>query len=285
MTERKKISFNYLLERWRFRYRLFILNEKTLENVFHVNLSRFTAFWLFFGAFVVLFVLISLLILHSPVKHFLPGASDVTIRRDLIEEVAKIDSLSRHIYLQDLQLKSMKNIMEGSVSSDTVMDKPHEISVEKWKEIADTKSEREQQFLKDYEADFMGNISQREILDVKNKNRFIAPALGNIAKDNDKGSNLKGVVLSGKNGQAILATASGTIVSSTNMFDGYVVVIQHKDGYVSVYKNLPGVLKGVGESVSASEPISIFERAQTSITTFEIWQDGTPIDPRELISF
>jgi hypothetical protein len=284
-------KFSNFLERQKFRYRLFILNEKTLEDVFHIELSRFTAFSAFFGAVIVLFILISLLILYSPVRHFLPGMSSVTIRSELTEEAVKIDSLSKHIYLLDLQLKSMKNIIDGSISPDTIPARPKDIDVIQWKELAETRSEREQEFRKNYEESIISQAAQNTPQNVGIKPLFVSPISGSVVveKPQNTGS-INGVVLAGKSQQPVLATASGRVIlSEHNIENTHIISIQHKDGYVSVYKNAGKPLKNIGDDVQYSEPIAILSGSKSDknvpLLIFELWQNGKAINPKTLINF
>ena len=65
----KKRDFKTTLEHWKFKYKLSILNEKTLEEVLRIRLSRLTVFIYCSLALVVVLFLMSALILFSPLKY------------------------------------------------------------------------------------------------------------------------------------------------------------------------------------------------------------------------
>jgi hypothetical protein len=285
-----KSKFANFLERLKFHYKLIILDGKTLEKVFHIELSRFTAFSAFLGAVAVLFILISLLILYSPMRHFLPGMSSVTIRSELTEEVVKIDSLSKHIYLQDLQLKSMKNIIGGSISLDTIPARPKSVKINQWKELAETRLATEQEFRRRYEESIVNQAPQNISQNTENKPLFTSPILGSIVEKPKNVVATSGVVLAGKTQQPILATASGRIIlTEHNIENTYTILIQHKEGYVSVYKNVGKLFKNIGDEVLHFEPIAMFNPANADknapLLIFELWQNGKAINPKTLINF
>ena len=270
--------------RWRFTYKLLILNEKTLEEVFKVKLSRFSAFMYFCAALVVVFALMSVLIIFTPVKHFLPGFSDISVRSNLTNEVIKIDSLANHIRLQNVQMQAIKNIISGTVPLDSLPQK-QDISTEKWEELASKKSKLELKFIEEYEkGEYYYPSVSREKTAVKPK-LFSSPIFGEIIKEFDSSS--KGIEIAVKAGQRVSAIGAGTVIfSSFSLEYGYFIAIQHDNGYVSIYKNMSQMLKNVGETVVTGEAIAIIDSKKTPVTLiFELWQNGKAINPEEIIIF
>jgi len=275
----KKTKKNDTMKRWRFTYKFLIVNEKTLEEVFNLKLSRLTAVTYFCATLVVVFALMSVFIIYTPVKHFLPGFSDVSLRSNLTKEIIKIDSLANHIYLQDMQIQVMKNIISGAVPTDSIPEK-QEITLEKWEELASKKSKYEQKFIEEYEsgANYYPSVSQEKTA-IRTK-LFSSPALGKILKNFNETK--VGIEIVVKLGQSISAVGAGTIIFLSYTLDnGYFVVIQHDNGYISVYKNLSKTLKDVGENVVTGEAIAVVN----STFTFEIWQNGKAINPEEIVIF
>jgi len=272
--------------RWRFTYKLLIFNEKTLEEVFNVRLSRFTAFLYFCAALVVVFGLMSMLIMFTPIKHFLPGSSDISVRSNLTGEIVKIDSLSKHIILQDMQIQAMKNIISGTVPFDSIIESKN-ISPEKWEHFADEKSKLEQKFVEEYENDdyFYPSVL-RDKGAVKTK-LFSAPAFGEIVEKFDKTQT--GIKIAVKSGQNVLAVGAGAVIFSAFTLDnGYFMAIQHDNGYISIYKNLSQITKNVGENVATGEVIAVVSSAKNnvpSVLSFEIWHNGKPVNPEDIVIF
>jgi len=275
------------LSRWRFTYKLLIVNEKTLEEVFNLKMSRLTAVTYFCATLVVVFALMSVFIMYTPVKHFLPGFSDISVRTNLTREVIKIDSLANYIRLQDMQIQSMKNIIAGTIPIDSVP-KKQEITPEKWEELASKKLKFEQKFIEEYEKgeNYYPAVTQEKTV-IKPK-LFSSPILGEIIKNFFQTQN--GIEIAAKSRQSVLAIGAGTIIfSSYTLENGYSIAVQHNNGYISIYKNLFKPLKSIGENVVSGEAIALFgsEKIKKTPETFifEIWQNGKAINPEEIVIF
>jgi murein DD-endopeptidase MepM/ murein hydrolase activator NlpD len=70
---------------------------------------------------------------------------------------------------------------------------------------------------------------------------------------------------------------------------GYVIGVQHAGNFFSLYKHNSALLKKEGDLVKAGEPIAIIGQSGELTTGphlhFELWFNGTPINPKDYISF
>ena len=88
----------------------------------------------------------------------------------------------------------------------------------------------------------------------------------------------------------IKSVAIGTVVLAEWTSDtGYVVVIKHNHGLLSVYKHNSTIEKSQGDIVQAGEVIA-FAGNSGELSTgyhlhFELWIDGYPVDPTNFIDF
>ncbi|MDP3441995.1 MAG: M23 family metallopeptidase, partial [Ignavibacteria bacterium] len=99
-----------------------------------------------------------------------------------------------------------------------------------------------------------------------------------------------GVDIVAKSNEAIKSALEGTVVYADWTLDkGYVIGIQHSGTFFSVYKHNSVLLKKEGEFVRAGEPIAISGESGEMSTGphlhFELWLNGTPVNPEEFISF
>ncbi|GAB2846996.1 hypothetical protein GCM10027277_13760 [Pseudoduganella ginsengisoli] len=100
-----------------------------------------------------------------------------------------------------------------------------------------------------------------------------------------------GVDFSTPTGTPIKATDGGTVVASTNRYEGdkkygEVVVIEHPNGLRSLYAHLKERLVRVGDMVSAGELIGhsgMTGRSTGPHLHLEAFQDGKRIDPQNLL--
>ena len=70
---------------------------------------------------------------------------------------------------------------------------------------------------------------------------------------------------------------------------GNVIQVQHKNGFLSIYKHNELLLKEVGDRVVAGEAIALVGNTGKLSTGphlhFELWYKGVPVNPEEYIAF
>jgi lipoprotein NlpD len=86
----------------------------------------------------------------------------------------------------------------------------------------------------------------------------------------------------------IFASAGGYVVFASYTTEyGYSIIINHKDNYVTKYQHCASLLKREGDFVYQGEIIALSGNSGTESTGphlhFEIWKDGKPIDPLEIL--
>ncbi|MBW7936233.1 MAG: M23 family metallopeptidase [Flavobacteriales bacterium] len=99
-----------------------------------------------------------------------------------------------------------------------------------------------------------------------------------------------GVDIASKKNEAVKAVLNGTVVLSTWTSDaGYVMVVQHADQLISVYKHNAVLLKKTGALVKSGEPIAIIGNSGQHTTGphlhFELWHKGIPMNPERFMQF
>lgn len=93
-----------------------------------------------------------------------------------------------------------------------------------------------------------------------------------------------GVDVSTTRGESVYASADGAILSSEWTLNyGYVVKIQHADGYISVLKHMDRPLKTEGSVVRRGDLIGFVSNSGIISTGphlhVELWKDGVPLNP------
>ncbi|HET6756211.1 MAG TPA: peptidoglycan DD-metalloendopeptidase family protein [Burkholderiales bacterium] len=95
--------------------------------------------------------------------------------------------------------------------------------------------------------------------------------------------NAKGVDISGKAGQRVLATAAGKVVYSGSGLRGYgkLIIIKHNKTYLSAYAHNKEMLVKEGDSVTKGQKIAEMGNSDSSEVKlhFEIRKLGKPVDP------
>ncbi|GHU78557.1 peptidase M23 [Bacteroidia bacterium] len=283
-----KITSKEFWEKMRFEYKLSFLNENTLEEVFALRLSRLTSFIILFLFAVFLVTLTSFVIIKTPIRNYLPGYLDSDVRQEMIKNALQTDSLESELAIQSRYLDNIRAILRGEMKVDEV---PAIDSIRDARDIDLGKSKRTAQFVKSYEEEEKYTLNGvASTPSVGDKPMFYKPVKGMVSSTFDLRGRHYGIDIASTPSESVLATMKGTVIFTG--FDpnaGYVIQLQHPNGFVSVYKHNAKLLKSQGDTVSAGEVIALVGntgKLSTGIHLhFELWYDGKPVDPQEYINF
>ena len=119
---------------------------------------------------------------------------------------------------------------------------------------------------------------------------FFPPLSGLIIDEFNSNTKHFGIDLVAKEKTRISSVLDGTVVvSHWTSETGYVIVVQHKNDYLSQYKHNSVLLKKVGDFVLAGEHLAIIgnsgELSSGPHLHFELWHKGVPVNPKDYISF
>ena len=112
------------------------------------------------------------------------------------------------------------------------------------------------------------------------------PTAGKVIGNFNDGSN-KGVVIAGKMGQPVQASAAGRVIFSGTGIRGLgkLVVIRHNANYLSVYAHNNTLLVKEGQNVTKGQKIAEMGNSDSDQVKlhFEIRRQGKPVDPVKLL--
>lgn len=274
----------------KFKYNLILLNESTLEEVFRIKTSKLT-FSLALGIFTLFsFTLLSVIIFVTPLKHMLPGYADVSVREDVLIEAQRIDSLETLTQHNERQLLIIKNIIADNIKVDSIST-IDSTEIEKWNNLPLIAGTSEATFVKQYEEDNAFNVNGYENYNKSKKQDivFIAPAIGTINKKFEPNNGNYGITILCPPNTPILAPQNGhVILINYHPTQGYTIMIQHSDGYVSIFHQLDEKLCSIGTEVKVGEAIAFTSSKndkQYSQIQYELWYNGSAINPEDQIVF
>ncbi len=125
--------------------------------------------------------------------------------------------------------------------------------------------------------------------DKKSKSYYFSkPADSFISRGFDPERGHMGIDFVIKTGTPVFAAANGYVIfADYTTKDGYMIILNHNNGYISVYKHCSVLLKRVRETVLQGETIALSGNTGEISTgphlQFEIWKDGQPIDPKTVL--
>lgn len=271
----------------KFKYRLSIVNENTLEEVFSLYVSKLNGLSVLFSVLALLFVVTALLMVFTPLRNYLPGYMSNRLRADIVENALQADSLEQVAEKQRLYILNIQDIMAGKVNSDSVhsIDSLTEMRVDELMSM----TEREAEFRQQYEKSERYNLTAPQGVETIGQN-FYRPTRGILTSAFDADKRHLGVDIAANPNESVLATLAGTVIWSTySTQTGYVIALQHGKGVVTVYKHCGSLLKEEGEEVKAGEAIALVGNTGAESNGphlhFEMWHNGQAMDPEKYIVF
>lgn len=157
------------------------------------------------------------------------------------------------------------------------------------KEINDSAKVQKQNPLKKAEGNLFFILKRliENIQETVEDNFFIRPLNGFISRGFDPEEGHYGIDFSVKTGAPIFAVANGYVVfSDFTVDDGYMTIIVHPNDYISIYKHCSSNLKKERDKVIQGELIALSgntgENSFGPHLHFELWKNGSPIDPLKL---
>lgn len=275
--------------RIRFKYKLSFFNEGTLEEVWSFRLSQLSAFVVLavFAFFLIAFT--AVIIIKTPIRNYLPGYLDVEIRKEIMKNALRADSLERMMAIQNLYLKNVTGILNGTLPIDSIRSVDSLARVEPDFEIPRTAEE--EKFVKTFEEEEKYNLTVLNPTHIPTDGAFFyKPVNGVVSSRYEEDKRHLGIDLVAAPKESVLSTLDGTVVFTG--FDptfGNVIQVQHKNGFLSIYKHNELILKQVGDRVVAGEAIALVGNTGSLSTGphlhFELWYKGNPVNPEEYIAF
>lgn len=104
-------------------YKLKIVDETRLEEVFSMDLSRWRIYTFFSSLFVLMAVLTTLVIVFTPLKYYIPGYGSKNAQKEAIALKVRLDSLSNAVKEQQVYTANIKAMINGKFDGikDTTM--------------------------------------------------------------------------------------------------------------------------------------------------------------------
>jgi len=277
------------IQKMRFKYRVSILNENTLEESWHVRLSRVSVF-MFGSTFTLLtFIVLTILIFTTPIRYYLPGYGDVGNRSKIMQESMLADSLVQQTELRAGYEGILKGIISGDINADTIASLDS-IAMKERAHVLLEKSKKEKEYCEKFEENEKFNLASIDTKPNQDMYVFFRPTRGVISSTFNLPERKYGISIITSPNESVVSVLAGTVIYAAFTFDfGWVIQVQHENNYFSIYKNNTRLLKEVGDRVKAGESIAITgdesgKKAGAQFY-FELWKQGKAVNPEDVIIF
>ena len=220
-------KFKPFIQKIRFKYRVSVLNENTLEEAWHVRLSRFSVFLYSSALFLLTFAFLTVLIFTTPIARYLPGYGESGNRTSIISEAMRADSLVQQIELQEGYTDIIKGIINGKTKPDSIASLDS-IALKERAKILLEKSKRERKFCEKFEKDEKYNLASIDTKPTESSYIFFRPTRGVISSSFNLSEHQFGIYMITSPNESVMSVQEGTVVYEAFTFDyGYVIQVQH----------------------------------------------------------
>lgn len=270
-------------------YRLIIYNDSSIQTVWSIKLTPIKVLTLGSLGAILLILFTTIIIAYTPLRENIPGYPSAKVRQQIIYNYILVDSLENEINNRDKYFDKLKTLFEGEVPNDEV---PANASGIKTLDIK-FKSSNADSLFQDKLLEEKQNLAilqnPKRLPSIANIH-FFTPLHGLITNKFNPKTNHLAVDVVGKQNARISCVLDGTVVfSGWTMDTGYSIFIQHENNIISSYKHNAELLKDVGDKVKAGDVIAIMGNSGELTTGphlhFELWHNGTALDPETYIDF
>lgn len=248
------------------------------------------------SAAVVLVALTVVLIRSTPLREYVIGSSLSGYERStLLEAYARIDSMEQVAQAHDRYLNNIRQVISGQAG-----ETPEEATEAPSEEAAATPPSTLDIGLSEDELALRELVESGAPYDLPenpgsartgiSSYTFYSPIKGIISSSFSAKEQHYAVDIAVKQNEPVRATLSGHVVfASYTPETGYVVILQHGNNLLSLYKHCASIIKKVGSFVRGGEVIA-FAGDTGELSTgphlhFELWYNGNPVNPTDYIAF
>lgn len=274
------------------RYRVNIINPENFEEISSFNANWLQLLMVLSVVFMISFGLSIAILVYTPVNNYLDKPETSPVLDAHLKTLSyRADSLENDLRIKSQYIEGLRAILTGQ-DEKFAEDESKDITPPA-KEVDENGlfyvSSEDSNIRKEVEGDAysLNNPKIKKNLESIN---FYPPVNGIVNEGFNPEIKHFAVDLIAEKDAPVNAVLDGTVIfSEFSSTTGNVVVMQHLNNYLSVYKHNSVLLKQVGTFVRAGETIAIIGNSGEMTTGphlhFELWLNGSPVDPEDFIVF
>tara|TARA_B100000530_G_scaffold319615_1_gene252287 strand:+ start:348 stop:1214 length:867 start_codon:yes stop_codon:yes gene_type:complete len=270
-------------------YKVVVSSEDTFEEKLSFKANKINVFIIMLVYSIILISFTISIVFFTQLREMVPGYSSSDLLNRAIYLTKKTDSLEQQIALNNKFYKSIEDVLSGNINEFIARD---ELSIDSNlinPGVVTISPNSQDSILRKYvENEDKFNLTNNELI-IENK-MFFSPIKGEITQNFNYNENHFAIDIAADIGTPVKSVLDGKIIfSEWSLETGYVVVIDHGENIISVYKHNSKTLKEQNDFVQAGEVIA-YSGNQGNLSSgphlhFELWKNGTPIDPEPLLNF
>ncbi len=293
MSSKPKKGLKSWWEGFRGKQRLSVTDSDDGRERWYMYISPLRIVIGFVALVLALFIIVVLVVAYTPIMDTIPGYPGNKSREMLVRNIMRLDSLEREMSHLTVYSDNIAIIMEGKTpvvrdvsrigDSIEIQDK---VLIPRSAADSILRAQMEGKGLYSLSSSAAANRASRGTADL------VPPVQGLVQKHFNPVQGHFGVEIITTSNQPVVAIREGSVILSVwTPDDGNIVQVQHPDNLVSVYRHISQVQRNVGARVRAGEVIGVAgETGQQGFEAsgpleFELWFNGTPVDPENYIVF
>ncbi len=269
------------------KYRIQVLDVDHFENKASFRLSALQIAGAFVTIMTILIFLTIYLVAFTGLREYIPGYADQKSKQKINDISVAVDSLQNNVISNEKYIINLQNIFTGKLTPDEPYKKD---TTKNYTSITNKKSREDSLLRKEVQDAEQYNIETNKASAGMSNILFFTPVRGKIIQKFQPEKRNYGLTITTKKDETVKCILDGTVLFSTwTLNDSYIIVVQHNDQFVSIYKHCSATLKKEGDYVKVGEPIAFVAQTNGVIKDpyifFELWYRGSSIDPSKFILF
>lgn len=292
-----------LMEKLRDKYRLVIMNDETFEEVSSLKLSPLAVYAFVSTLIVGTAIGVTLLIVYTPLKRYIPGYGDYQRDTEVRTLTAKVRDMEVEMEAVRRYNDNIRNILNGDLSAMSRESAEQQGQLTNQEDTLPMNVDRIPEDDELRAAVAKGSVTSQPATAANNavstpanrdvpleKVYFVPPVTGMVTARFDMAKSHFGIDIGAAHNTPIKVAADGVVISSGYTVEtGYSIAVQHPNNVVTMYKHNSVLYKKEGTPVKAGEAIALMgntgEASSGPHLHFEIWHRGRPINPEDYIHF
>lgn len=268
------------------RFRLSFINENRFNEVWTMKFTRTEIVIASILLVAALSCLAATIIVMSPIRTLLPGYLKEGQRQENIVNSMRIDSLTTRVNINNAYISNLESLLANPADS-----LPSAATVQHGEPLSPDSllpaSENERQFVRQFEENERFNLNVLSPIAADGISFY--PPVSGATELNAEGQNEFSITLTAPPSSTVCAIYAGTVVDSyMTRGSRNTIILQHPNGFVSKYSGIHTPFAKTGEKIAKGAVIGITspkESGQETAVTFELWNKGAALNPREYIVF
>ncbi len=226
-------------------------------------------------------ILTTVLFFITPLGSLYGYQQDESLRQEIVAIAGRVTALQDSLEARDLQLNSLKRVLVET--PDTVFQTGFSTEPGEIVRYGPGSGASGVQFAA-YEMLSRNEIVFSEVLSGGAAFPSPWPLEGTLSQGFSPGESHYGIDIAAKEGTEFHAIADGTVISTEwSVNYGYVIYLQHAEGYMSVYKHGASLRKSIGDIIIRGDILgTVGDKGALSTGShlhLEIWKNGVAQDP------